>query len=532
MNKNEMKKYLWLVLAVMLPLGFTGCSDDDDDPFKKTEIPEQGEDEQVKAYQEEAPYVNFFAYNVMNDVYLWKQDIAQALNSWEVFADPIKKVEQARYKNMMGEDVDKWTMMTNSYSGMVGGTEGQATGTYGMGIMGINYTSYNTICAHVLYTYPGSPAEKAGLKRGDMILQIDGKPITNESYSLLFNSHSIEVGLGTFENNKFVMTDKKVSMTSVDMYEDPVLTTNVFDCAGKKVGYLAYTSFTLESVKKLKEVCLQFKQEGVTELVLDLRYNGGGYVYTENVLASMLAPAADVNAGSVFETEIWNDEYMAYYKQNRVDLNTYFTTDHKLSYNDKEYDINTADANVGLTKIYALVTGNSASASESILVGLMPYMDIEVIGEQTHGKYCSGVMLDGKGWYEDLEESYKENSYSFAEKHPEFVNWKNYIKDWGIYVMISRYGDKDGNNPCMPNGLQPDVDATDVYTESYQLGDEREAMLRVALERAGKTDLEPLKSRASYSFMKGETLSSEKDWLYGKRIYTGDMIKPKAVNLK
>lgn len=533
MKMNCLKVYVWLFLVLLLPVGFVGCSDDDE-PFKKTEIPSEDEEEEsVKAYQDEKAYANFFAYNVMNDVYLWKQDIMAGLNSWEILGDPYAKVEQVRYKDKTGADVDKWTMMTNNYSGMVGGTEGQATGTYGMAIYGVNYTNYKTICAHVLYTYPGSPAEQAGLKRGDMILQINGKPITNESYRELFNSNSIEVGLGKFENNQFVMTDKKVAMNSVDMYEDPVLVSKVFDCDGKKVGYLAYTSFTLESSNKLLDVCKQFKQAGVTELVLDLRYNGGGYVFTENVLASMLAPAAEVNAGSVFETEIWNDEYMAYYKKNKVDLNTYFETEHKLSYNDKVYNINTADANIGLNKIYALVTENSASASESILVGLMPYMDVEVIGKQTHGKYCSGVMLEGKEWYEDLVENYKQNNYVFSEEHPEFADWKNYIKDWGIYVMISRYGDKDGNNPCMPNGLQPDVDAEDYYTESYALGDEREAMLRVALERAGKTDLAPLKSRASVTTLRdGEVLPDNRDMLRGRRIFTGDMIKPKVGLLK
>ena len=58
-----------------------------------------------------------------------------------------------------------------------------------------------------------------------------------------------------------------------------------FDVGGKKVGYLAYSSFDLDSAEKLVDICCQFKQEGISELILDLRYNGGGYVFTENVLA-------------------------------------------------------------------------------------------------------------------------------------------------------------------------------------------------------------------------------------------------------
>mgnify|MGYP006391498873 CR=1 FL=1 len=118
--------------------------------------------------------------------------------------------------------------------------------------------------------------------------------------------------------------------------EDPILLTKVFDCGGKKVGYLAYTSFTFESSLGLYEACKEFKKEGITELILDLRYNGGGYVFTEEVLASMLAPEAEVKNKSVFETEVWNDDYMAYYKENNVDLNTYFRTVFSQKHNDKQ----------------------------------------------------------------------------------------------------------------------------------------------------------------------------------------------------
>ena len=122
------------------------------------------------------------------------------------------------------------------------------------------------------------------------------------------------MGIGRFENSKYTSVEKSVSMQSVSMYEDPILMTKIFDCGGKKVGYLAYQSFTFESSLGLYEVCKEFKKEGISELILDMRYNGGGYVFTEEVLASMLAPEEEVKNGSVFETEVWNDDYMAYYK--------------------------------------------------------------------------------------------------------------------------------------------------------------------------------------------------------------------------
>lgn len=527
---NGLKKLIWMLLAIGLPLGFCACSDDDS-PQKGAEIEKPEEEENgSEAYQDVRAYANFFSFNVMSDIYLWSQDIGQAFESWEILTDPIQKVADVRYKNELGEEVDKWTMLTDDYASMVGSTEGVSTSTYGCNYK-FFYKDENSeaVVAFVTFTYPDSPAEEAGLKRGDVILEIEGKELDDTNYIDLYNSSSMTVGIGSYEGEGVYSSVKKeVSMNAKAMYEDPVLMHKVFDCGGKKVGYLVYTSFTFDSCYDLVDVCRDFKQQGVTELILDLRYNGGGYVFTENVLASMLAPEAEVNNGSVFQTEVWNDDYMAYYQEAGEDLNTYFATSFKNTFNNKEYSLSTSGLNLGLHKIYALVDEGTASASESILVGLMPYMDIEVIGGQTHGKYCSGVIWDAIGWYEDVEKTFKENRTAFAKEYPEYADWKKYMDNWGIYVMISRYADKDGNNPCMPNGLKPEVEAYDMFEEPYPLGDEREAMLRVALQRAGKTDLPTLaQSRAAvHKPLKG-AIKCSKNPLDGKRIHTGDRMKPR-----
>ena len=517
------KKYVWLLWALWLPWCLASCSKDDD--------PVGGgkEENTSKTFQDEKPYANFFGYQVMNDVYLWKKEIASGLKNWDLMADPVETVKKIRYKKAAGDDIDKWTQMTDAYSEMVGGTDGVSTGTYGLGLeLYMKSKDSDAVVGFITYTYPDSPAEKAGLKRGDVILEVDGKEMNKANYyQALFASTSLQVGVGTYEgNNVYSAVKKTVSMQSKAMYEDPILLTKVFDCGGKKVGYLAYTNFTFESSLGLYNVCKEFKSQGITELILDLRYNGGGYVFTEGVFASMLAPEAEVKKGSVFQTEVWNDEYMAYFKKQGDDLNTYFKTKHVASHADKKYDINTSDANLGLTKIYALVTENSASASEAILIGLMPYMDIEVIGTRTHGKYCSGIMWKGEEWYQDIADNYKEDGKSFAKEIPELADWKKYIGDWGIYVMISMYADKDGKNPCMPDGLTPDVETADLFEEPYPLGDEREAMLHVALKRAGKTDLAARAvTRSVGERPVGKELPTKKHFLNGKRIYTGKLIK-------
>ena len=106
-----------------------------------------------------------------------------------------------------------------------------------------------------------------------------------------------------------------------------------------------------------------------------------------------------------------------------------------------------------------------------------------------------------------------------------YAGWKSYIGKWGLYVMVSTYADKNGDNPCRPNGIIPDVDMRDNPEEPYPLGDDREALLREALTRAGYTDFIPLpeasESRALCRTRLGESILREKE---GRRI----LLKPEV----
>ena len=207
----------------------------------------------------------------------------------------------------------------------------------------------------------------------------------------------------------------------------------------------------------------------------------------------MFAPQTNVTNKDIFEKEDFNDFFTEYYKQEGISTETRFETEY--NYNDIDLHVSTKDANIGLEKIYGIITGNSASASEALLSGLMPYMDIELIGEQSHGKYCTGWMLAAEDAYKTVPQA---------------------IKDWGIYVMVSIYKNANDETPCMPNGLTPDVKAEDNPLETYQLGDVNEAMLKVALQRAGKVYPE---SRTQETFTPNlKIIETPKKPNFGKRI--------------
>lgn len=456
-----MKKYLALLAAALPILFIASCRDVGSDSPDNPVAPKNKEAD-VKQY------VNIFAYNMMNTYYLWNEEMSSVIKSWQLTDDPFEKVAAARYKDSKGKDIDRWTTLTDDYKAFTSSVAGTST-TYGFEFLLYFYDkSKSTVCAVVTLVYADSPAAKAGLKRGDCIVKIGGKEMTTDNYSSVLNENFYVVSGTTLTMHG----GSTVKMTPVEMYEDPVILYKTFDCQGKKVGYLLYNAFTQASYLRLIEACRYFKGEGVTELVLDLRYNGGGYTLTEQALASMLAPESDVTAKKVFETQVYNKKISDTMGKDE----TNFSTDFSVKIGGEIVTFSTADANIGLNKIYALMTSGSASASESLIGGLKPYIDVEIIGQQTHGKYCSGIIYSANEWYNDVKDDMDANEY---------INGVKYADNWGIYVMVGRYADKNGVTLCMPDGIEPDVKANDTPEDGIPLGDPKENLLSIALAHAG-----------------------------------------------
>lgn len=494
-----MKLYHSLMAVVMSGCIVCGCSSDNDDP--------QTAEEEKRVTTNEIYFANRLAKDALSSVYLWNKEIAADLNKLNANTNqyPIETVKEIRYKEN-GTEIDKWTMLTNDVKSLNSSMQGVST-TYGYEVMLGKFSNTGTYFFLVEFVYADSPAEKAGIKRGDIIMQIDGKDITDENYLDIYQTANITLGMGVY-SEQGISRGGNISLKAVNMYCNPILVNKIFEFNGKKVAYLAYSSFDVESAGRLADICRIYKQEGVSELILDLRYNGGGYVFTENVMASMLAPAEAVNSKAVYQTEIWNDDYMQYYKSKGEDLNTYFSTSHRITIDGKTTTLDTGNANIGLQKIYALISSGTASASESLLIGLMPYMDIVTIGKNSHGKYCTGIVATPDIFYETTPDV---------------------IKNWGIYVMINRYADKNGDNPCMPHGLVPTQSVNDDPFDGFQLGDEQESMLRAALIKAGKNDIPPATTRSNSLPAYQMKHIYENKPLFGKRILDENRMKKLSI---
>lgn len=446
----------------------------------------------------ETQLANSFAKEVLEYYYYWNEEIANDLKKLdpETNSDPISTVNEIRY-HQGDKEIDKWTMLTNNMDEFTSSVGGVST-TYGYTPMVYRYSNSDNECfAAICFVYENSPAAKAGLKRGDLIYAINGNTLTTDNFTDLYYTSSIELSLAKLDGNTVVPTGKKVKMNAVEMYENPIICDSIYEFNGKKVGYLAYTSFDLNSIPQLIEISKKFKAEGIKELILDLRYNGGGYVITESAMASMYAPQAAVTNKEIFEKEDYNDFMTEMIEKEGGSTVTRFSTEYNFSNNGQNVSLSTKDANIGLEKIYGIITSNSASASEALLGGLMPYMDVELIGNQSHGKYCTGWMLAAEDAYQKVPEE---------------------IKNWGIYVMVSVYKNANDETPCMPDGMIPDVKAEDNPLQVTQIGDINEDMLKTALQQAGMV-YEGSEKQDSRTFTQSfKSLPMKRNANFGKRI--------------
>jgi carboxyl-terminal processing protease len=221
----------------------------------------------------------------------------------------------------------------------------------------------------VRYTEPQSPVGLAGLVRGDTVVSIDGFTPAQIAEGALAVVESSGVAR-TFVVRDSAGTTRSFTVASATYPLAPVLASTVFTLpSGSKVGYIAYQEFIASSAGALGSAFNAFRAAGVSELIVDLRYNGGGSVTTARNLASMIG-------GSALEGQIFAG--LRFNERNRAsNFNYYFTpSDPALP----------APPLEGLGRIFVIASSQTASASELVINALKPFRDVITIGSATYGK--------------------------------------------------------------------------------------------------------------------------------------------------
>lgn len=328
----------------------------------------------------------------------------------------------------------------------------------------------NRIFGYVMYVVPDSPADQAGLVRGDLFNGVNGQLLTDRNYQDLLASDNYELTLARItevaENGGVSLEplDQTVSVTAVTLQENPVHMASVIEAGSLRVGYLMFNAFRFNFHDDLNNRFGEFRNAGVSELVLDLRYNGGGTLITSALLASMIS---GLGSDEVFSTLTYN--------QKRSSSNVVYpffdevlVYDNSGSLVDDEVPMNT----LNLNRLYVITSSRTASASETIVNGLLPYgIEVILIGDVTAGKDEGSITV-----YDAPSVRYSpgSNPQQRAQINP---SHKRAMQPIVFKIVNSAGGD-------YPNGFAPDFSIRETrYLQNLpQLGDPEEPLLRVALD--------------------------------------------------
>ncbi|RDC56370.1 hypothetical protein DU508_12270 [Pedobacter chinensis] len=409
------KNFCYLLVVMLFNIGLiTSCKKDTATPEEPITNPT------ITASRDELTKDSIFLYT--KELYYWNTSLptydafkprSYSSNESELYALTQYSSDPSTgkpYEYVSGYSEPKYSFIDYvTTTGKVATLKADVNGTandYGFSVM------YNTTSdLRIKYVYPNSPASEQGLTRGCRITSINGR--TNLSYSSSTVNFLNEAIFGTNSSVSLSFVDlngvtKSVVVHSTNYTVNPILFTNVYTVGGKKVGYLVFNSFTNNVSAALKTVFSNFTSQGVTELIVDLRYNGGGYVSTATEIINLAAPIAQ--NGNTMYTTYYNGYLQGLTTAQRkasvlvhqplLDAGgnlqnfTAGVNGKYVTYADLNYSATSADniekfaksGSLALSRIYFIVSGSTASASELTINSLKPVMDVKLIGATTYGK--------------------------------------------------------------------------------------------------------------------------------------------------
>ena len=391
--------------------------------------------------------VNRWILDNMKTWYLWNDKLPANPNFSQGPKDFFSSLLY-RYDPVLRPDGDRFSWLQESADELKASLSGESTST-GLEFRLIRYTSTgDDIYGIVTYVIKGSSAEKAGFKRGDFFTHVNGQKLTVGNYSgLLYTGTEPKTfTLGSLEGSQVVSTSVTKSVSPAVLQSDPVYFDTTYVRGDKRVGYLVYHQFIPgpngSSVKtydqKLEQIFADFKTKGINELIIDFRYNRGGYVSSATQIASMIAKG--VTSNDVF-----------FYKEYNSTITPELEKEYGKSFFRDNFVNKSQNVGGNLSRVFFLTSTSTASASELVINGLKPFMNTVLIGGKTTGKNVGSITISDN----------------------------NKRIKWGIQPIVSRSSNSLRSSEYTA-GFEPNVAKTEGAV-LYPYGDPRDPLLGEAL---------------------------------------------------
>jgi C-terminal processing protease CtpA/Prc len=394
--------------------------------------------------------VNGWIYGAMQNYYLWSESLPPYATSGAGRFSAPQYFESLRYRSdyTVSYVDDIYGDRFSSIGELQGATRAGETNptAWGPGFMPVYVTDPKTgeiIYLQVCYVTPGSPAW-GKIERGDRFTRINGTKVTLDNLENLIMSPVLAIDIFDASESR----ERSISIQNGSYYDNPIIADSIYQ--GGQTAYLAYTQFVTDGTTgntgpagDLRKAFARYKAAGVRNLILDLRYNGGGELTAAQLLASLISRYGDLG------------KPLSYLRGNS-----------EANYESVDFLAPALVAeNADIDKLVILTSGNSASASEMIIHCLKPYFgdDMIVVGETTVGKNLGGSVIQNKQ-----------------------LGWEMYLMMFYVYNIENRSGYERGIAPdirAREFGEYPEPD-TNPWLDMGTLGDyTTEHLLNVAMNR-------------------------------------------------
>lgn len=341
----------------LLAFSFSSCQEKIEDPLRRSLL------------------IKETIYEGMREWYFWNETIRTNIDVRSYISN------EALLEDLKYNTLDKWSYLTTIEDFNKAFT-GQNAGH------GVGFTIDQDDRVYLSFVYASSPAGKDGWQRGWEIVEVNGRPISAYKVG---NGYNLQLGPNTPDVSntfKFKLQDGSLiekTIPKAEYQSNSVLYQTVFEDGDNKVGYWVYNSFKaspqVEPTKSIEveESMAYFEESQIDELIIDLRYNGGGSVAVAEQIMNYLIPSGF--NGDLMYTNAFNDD--------------------KSDYNEEQHFEKLG--NLKISRLFFITSRGSASSSELMINCLFPYLDMVLIGDNTYGKPVGAFPLSG--FYKPLSEN-------------------------------------------------------------------------------------------------------------------------------